>query len=242
MTDSRSDEVSATLRKVWEEHTDESYRRDQSHWKGQGRWSDEKWEAVGQGTVKRLTRIFGPHRPHPWLRAAPVVLEWGPGGGSNLHALAPHATVLYGVDISQQNLQETERVLRMQHPQVDFHAILLRENPAEVLERVLQPVDIFVSTAVFQHFPSQQYGADVLNVVGRLCAKGCVGLIQIRFDNGNPKYTSKDFAEYERLHITATSYELSAFWDLCRAAGLRPVSIFDINTTNNYAYVAFTKG
>jgi cyclopropane fatty-acyl-phospholipid synthase-like methyltransferase len=171
-----------------------------------------------------------------------VVLEWGPGGGSNLHALAPHATVLYGVDISQQNLQETERVLRMQHPQVDFHAILLRENPAEVLERVLQPVDIFVSTAVFQHFPSQQYGADVLNVVGRLCAKGCVGLIQIRFDNGNPKYTSKDFAEYERLHITATSYELSAFWDLCRAAGLRPVSIFDINTTNNYAYVAFTKG
>lgn len=235
-----SQDVATTIRKVWEEHPDEDYRRDQSHWRGEGRWSQDKWEAIGKGTLQRLQRMFGKDLLDRWREDPPVVIEWGPGGGTNLYALAPYARHLYGVDISRSNLDETQRVLK-ERSGAPFTPALLQDRPEEALDHVEHAVDVVVSTATFQHFPSQQYGADVLRILGELCAPGAIGLLQIRFDNGNPRYAPKRVEEYAERHITATSYELSAFWDLCVTGGLRPLSIFGVNTRNNYAYIAFTK-
>jgi hypothetical protein len=219
---------------VWESHDDEQYRQDQSHWRGVGRWNEEKWTELGHGNVQRLDELH--HAAgREWNTAEPpVLLEWGPGGGANLHAVAPRVSTLYGVDISAKNLEESARVLA-EIPDSRFVPILLDGEPSTVVGSVDQPVDLFCSTAVFQHFPSQEYGADVLRAVRQIMAPDGLGYVQIRFDDGTERYRPKKLAEYRERHITANSYPLSAFWDLLRDTGFAPLKIAHVNTSVNYA-------
>jgi Methyltransferase domain len=219
---------------VWESHDDEQYRQDQSHWRGVGRWTEEKWAEVGQSTVRRLEELHHAAR-RKWSSAEPpVLMEWGPGGGANLHAAAGRVSTMYGVDISAKNLDETARVLA-EIPDSRFVPILLDGEPSTVIGSVDRPVDLFCSTAVFQHFPSQEYGAEVLRTVRRVMAPGGLGYVQIRFDDGTERYRPKSLAEYRERHITANSYSLSAFWDLVRDTGFVPLQIAHVNTAVNYA-------
>ena len=225
------------LSAVWEEHGDETYRRDQSHWRGEGRWDDESWAAVGQttrGRVGVLARLIR----YPFDRARSL-LEWGPGGGSNLLAFSHDVERLVGVDISSKNLAESARVVNEAGGAV-FHGVHLTGSPADVIGMVGDPVDIIISTAVFQHFPSKAYGVQVLEAMRPMLKAGGLGYIQMRFDNGNPKYAPKTLREYERSHITATSYDLSEFWDLLGDAGFSPRMIGNVATRNNYATFYFT--
>lgn len=227
------------LREVWEENTDESYRRDQSHWRGEGRWEDEKWEAIGQGTRRHLGAAYRLRGRDVRPPESPVVLEWGPGGGSNLYAWGDEASELWGVDISATNLKEAGRVLAEKPAR--FHPVVIEGDPTVVADLVTSPVDVFISTAVFQHFPSKEYGVEVLRTVGRLMAPNGVGVIQIRYDDGTPKYRPKSIDEYRQYHITATSYPLHEFWGHIRDAGLRPMALTNINANNNYAHYLFMK-
>jgi hypothetical protein len=229
------EEISA----VWDLHDDEDYRQDQSHWRGVGRWSDETWESIGTETWRRVNDLYRTAgRTYP-EDALPVVLEWGPGGGSNLFRFADHARVLYGVDIAAKNLGETGRVLAEKGP-YDFRPILLEGDPSSITNDVTEPVDLFISTSVFQHFPSQDYGVEVLRVMRALMAPRGLAYVQIRFDNGNPIFAPKDAASYREQHITATSYELSAFWDTLGAVGFVPLKIANVNTKSNYAGFYFS--
>lgn len=226
---------------VWESHDDEEYRRDQSHWRGHGRWKDEqRWLKIGEqliAGIRQVERLTG----RDILGQKPVVLEWGPGGGSNLYALRSFARKLYATDVSQKNLEESGRVLA-EAGFASFEPVLLSRSLEEDLTLVREPIDVFTSSAVFQHFPSKEYGLEVLAAVGRLLATGGVGRVQMRFDNGNPRYQPKAAHDYRRSHITATSYGLDEFWDALKNAGLEPLSIASINTKNNYATYLFAKG
>jgi hypothetical protein len=223
---------------VWESHDDEQYRQDQSHWRGVGRWNEERWADLGQGTTQRLEELY--HAAHrEWSTAEPpVLLEWGPGGGANLYALAPRVGTMYGVDISAKNLEETGRVLA-EIPGSQYVPILLDGDPSTVVGAIDRPVDLFFSTAVFQHFPSQEYGAQVLEAVRQVMAPGGLGYIQIRFDDGKERYRPKSLLEYRKRHLTATSYSLSGFWDLLADSGFRPLQIGHVNTKVNYAKFYF---
>ena len=79
--------------------------------------------------------------------------------------------------------------------------------------------------AVFQHFPSREYGGEVLRVVAGLLAPGGLGCVQIRYDNGREKYQQKH-EDYFARHLTFTSYPLDTFWSLIEGVGLRPLDIF----------------
>lgn len=226
---------------VWEDHEDEEYRRDQSHWRGHGRWTDdERWLRIGRGTLNGIKEIERLVR-RKVLAASPVVLEWGPGGGSNLLALSKLASKLYATDVSSKNLEESARVLREAGFSA-FQPILLKSSLEQDLALVEEPIDVFISSAVFQHFPSKQYGLDVLATVRRRMADGGVGRIQLRFDNGNPRYRPKATTQYEKSHIRATSYGLDEFWDALKTAGFQPLSIVKLDGRNNYATFLFTTG
>ena len=232
-------DVHREISAVWDLHDDEEYRQDQSHWRGVGRWSDETWESIGAETWRRVNDLYrtaGRTYPDDIL---PVVLEWGPGGGSNLYRFADHARVLYGVDIAAKNLGETGRVLSEKGP-YDYRPILLEGDPSSITDEVTEPVDLFISTSVFQHFPSQDYGVEVLRVMRALMAPRGLAYVQIRFDNGNPVFAPKEAASYREQHITATSYELSAFWDTLVALGFVPLKIANVNTKSNYAGFYFS--
>jgi methyltransferase family protein len=236
--DGSAEAVHHEITEVWESHDDEQYRQDQSHWRGVGRWNEEKWTEWGQGTAQRMEELH--HAAHRnWSSAAPpVVLEWGPGGGANLYGLASRVSTMYGVDISAKNLEETGRVLA-EIAGSHFVPILLDGEPSTVVGLIDRPVDLFFSTAVFQHFPSREYGAEVLRTVRQLMAPGGLGYVQIRFDDGTDRYRPKSLAEYRERHLTATSYSLSGFWDLLLDSGFRPLQIANVNTKVNYARFYF---
>jgi hypothetical protein len=220
---------------VWEAHPDEEYRRDMSHWRGHGRWPDEKWTQIGAATrscMERAATMLG--RPAP----SGVLLEWGPGGGANLAAFAGVSPVMFGIDVSAKNLEECQRVLTELPDRPAFHPILLTDDPSAVVAEITSPVDLFVSTAVFQHFPSSEYGRRVMATVAGVLAPGALGCIQIRYDDGTPKYRSKA-VNYLSRHVTFTSYALGEFWDLIVETGLQPLTITDLNTEVNYATFCF---
>lgn len=237
----RGVDVQSEIRAVWEDHEDEDYRRDQSHWRGVGRWNDEQWSNIGRATLTRVDDLHHSARRSFPPEPRPVMLEWGPGGGANLHALANVTSTMYGVDISASNLEECERVLAESGSATRFHPIHLTAEPAQVLSQIEQPVDLFVSTAVFQHFPSKEYGADVLEVIAQLLKPKALGYVQIRYDDNNPKYAPKPLSSYRSSHITATSYEISEFWALLAQSGLPPLKVGNLNTKNNYASFYFRR-
>jgi hypothetical protein len=220
---------------VWEGHPDEAYRRDMSHWRGHGRWAEETWASIGAATVasfRRAARTLGRELP------TGAVLEWGPGGGSNLVACAGISQRLYGADISSKNLAECARVLAELDPAPEFRPILVGEDPTAVAAEIDAPIELFVSTAVFQHFPTREYGVEVLRTVADVLARGALGCVQIRYDDGTPKYQSKQ-DDYFAKHVTFTSYQLDEFWDLLKSVGIRPLEISSVNSKVNYATFLF---
>ncbi|MEJ8476988.1 class I SAM-dependent methyltransferase [Roseibium algae] len=228
---------------VWERHEDEAYRQDQSHWRGVGRWeNDGRWKAIGTKTLAGLTNIaaFAGLGPDFWTTKK-TVLEWGPGGGANLFALAPFSSTYYGIDISQKNLDEASRMI-CEEGFKNFSGILVEGEPHTVEASVEVPIDIFLSTAVFQHFPSKDYGAQVLATLYQVTAPGAIGLIQIRYDNGNERFKPiSEINDYHKRHITANAYALEEFNDLCAQTGFVPLYICNILSSNNYAYFALRR-
>lgn len=233
--------IHEVIKGVWEHYEDEAWRRDQSHWRGVGRWQDDdRWQAIGKATLARLRAVWKALDRHPFPEPL-VALEWGPGGGTNLFAMRYICSKYFGVDISQPNLAECQRMINAEGFPDLFKQIYLESEPAEIVSKITEPVDLFVSTAVFQHFPSKDYGREVLRAVKSICKSGAIGLVQIRYDNGNEKFKPiSDISEYKERHITANSYQIDEFWNLLRDCGFLPLLVRDVNSQVNYATFAFT--
>lgn len=234
MSDSITNE---TIRRVWEGHEDEEYRRDQSHWRGHGRWVDDKlWQSIGNKSISRLNAILNYLRKGPETWTAPkTFLEWGPGGGANLFALSRLASRYHGIDISEKNLAECQRIADDRNF-TGFSPILLEASPATVIDAIERPVNVFLSTAVFQHFPSKDYGEEVLRAIAEVSRSGAIGFIQIRFDNGDERYSGiQDISEYEERHIRANSYSIDEFWELCSKCEFQVLYVSDVSSVANYA-------
>lgn len=234
------DETAAT-KEVWDAEAHEASVQDNSHYRGVGRWAnDALWRSIGEqslATVNQMLQVYGLGAGY-WTKAR-TILEWGPGGGSNPFAFRRFVSIYYGVDISQPNLDEADRVLRAYNCDM-FQKVYLRETLTEVMDAVKQPIDVFLSTAVFQHFPSQQYGIDVLRCARELMAHDAIGFVQIRFSNGNLKFEGiNDLKDYRAQHITANSYGLDEFYDVLKEAGFRGIYIKDVSTAVNYATFCF---
>ena len=233
----------AVAKQVWEAARDEANRQDQSHWRGIGRWAnDKKWLNVGRSTRKKinfLARAIGAG-PEYWAEPR-AALEWGPGGGSNVLALMPFCDTIYGIDISQKNLDECARMLdeegyTTKNDGTGYQPILVGEDPREVWAKVKQPLDVFTSIAVFQHFPSKDYGKQVLLTIREMCGRRAFGVIQIRYDDGKERFRPiTNLAEYEAKHITANSYAIPEFYNLCGECGFEVVMITDVIDRSNSA-------
>lgn len=228
---------------VWEGHDDESYRRDQSHWRGCGRWKDDiAWQSIGKSTRNNVGMLFAYIGRHLDESDKLCILEWGPGGGANLFGLREYSRRYYGVDISEKNLAEAKRMISAEGYSHIFRTIHVLSQPSDIFSELDEKVDVFISTAVFQHFPSKAYGAEVLKVVSQSLAPNGVGVVQIRFDNGNPKFKPiETLSSYKERHITATSYAIEEFWDLLKSTGLLPLYVSNMRSENNYATFFFKR-
>src|SRR5688572_20341238 len=128
----------------WSSSLNDPATQDLSHWLGKGRWNDEeKWRSIGETHLQmsRVLRHFASSQDAPRS-----LVEWGPGGGANLVRFASETKTIYGVDVSEANLDECRRVLET-HGFGGFRPILIpAAHPERVLESVTEPVDLFLST------------------------------------------------------------------------------------------------
>jgi hypothetical protein len=101
-------------------------------------------------------------------------------------------------------------------------------------------VDFFLSTAVFQHFPSQEYGIKVTRLAFHLLKDEGVAIIQIRYDDGSDILKSKQ-RDYARNAITFTSYPVHEYWQIALESGFTPLAVI-LDTEPCYAYYLLRKG
>lgn len=69
----------------------------------------------------------------------------------------------------------------------------------------------------------------MLRSVAGVLAPGGLGCVQIRYDDGTPKYLQKQDNYFAR-HVTFTSYPLDGFGDLIKSVGLQPLDISGLNS------------
>jgi len=229
--------VSRDAARYWSRSGDSPKVRDLSHWRGSGRWSEEEWLAVGARHYDLFRDLCRAAKIPP--DAVTSMVEWGPGGGANAVRFAEDVPALYGVDISSPNLDECSAQLRG----IDYRGftpvLVPADRPEDCLDEIDGPVDLFLSTAVFQHFPSKEYGRRVLRVAHELLGEGGVALVQTRYDSGRLDFRPKKRA-YRFNAATYTSYGIDEFWELCLATGLTPLSL-QLEPDTNYAYYFLVK-
>jgi SAM-dependent methyltransferase len=162
-------------------------------------------------------------------------VEWGPGGGSNVLAFSAHYKRLAGVDISEPNLDRCAKEL-VDAGVKDFVKVPIdASRPADALAALGDGwADFFLSTAVFQHFPGKDYGAQVLGVARRLLRPDGLALIQTRYDDGSEKFAPKS-GDYRKNAIYFTSYRVEEFWRLLDEAGFEPIAV-RLDPKVNYAF------
>jgi len=229
--------IAADAQTYWGGSIDDEDLRDLSHWAGEGRWDQlDRWKRIGRTHVEMfhtLCTVAGV--PAPTGR----MVEWGPGGGANAVRFAEAFDTVVGVDISQSNLDECARQL-VAADYKGFQPVLIpAADPESVLRHVTEPIDFFLCTAVYQHFPGAEYGQRVTRVAAAMLAPGGLALIQTRYPTDDPATASKR-ADYQENVLQFTAYRVEEFWALARRCGLEPMMV-KLAEQDRYAYYFLRK-
>jgi len=211
--------------------------KDHAHWKGEGRWKDEeKWLGIGRNHINLLKSFI---KYLNYDKSIDSVLEWGSGGGSNAIAFSQLAKRYYGVDTSEPTLEQCRNELSTIH-NLEFKPILIDiDYPEKVVEEIDQKCDLFLSTAVFQHFPSKQYGIRVTKLAYEILNDKSLAIIQVRYEGDDIKFKPKR-KFYNQNVITFTSYKIEEYWDVLINTGFKPEYTI-LDSSINYAYYFCTK-
>ena len=197
----------------WKLSSYDSRIQDYSHWCGSSRWNTERWSEYGRRNVGfALGTILEASGP-AFIEQARTgsALEWGCGGGANVIALYEYFREVSGVEIAGPTLEECRRQA-MRHGKKNFQGCLIDSGrPESALEKIGRgSLDFVLSIEVFQHFPSKDYTARVLQVISELLKDGALAWIQVRDDDGSPKLRQKH-ADYAANMIYMTSFTAEAF-------------------------------
>ncbi|MEW6111143.1 MAG: class I SAM-dependent methyltransferase [Thermodesulfobacteriota bacterium] len=211
--------------------------RDLSHWAGEGRWTDrEAWERIGRAHWRMFERLCLLAECEKRVES---MAEWGPGGGANAIQFCRAIPRFYGIDISRANLEECERQVRA-HGLHGFTPVLIPgDRPEECEQAIGEPVEFFLSTAVYQHFPSRNYGIRVTRIAHRLLSDNGIALIQIRYDDGDRAHRSKT-RNYADQALSFTTWTIEHFWAEADDCGFEPLAI-SLDTDARYAYYFLKK-
>jgi len=223
--------------RFWAGSEDDRALRDLSHWAGEGRWTDPAaWERIGRAHLTMFERLCLLAECKKPIRS---MVEWGPGGGANAIHFCHKASRFYGIDISQANLDECERQVRALGLPGFTPVLIPADRPEECEKTIVEPVGFFLSTAVYQHFPSRNYGIRVTRIAHRLLTENGIALIQIRYDDGDRAHGSKT-RNYADQALSFTTWTIDEFWVVAAECGFEPLAI-GLDTDTKYAYYYLKK-
>jgi SAM-dependent methyltransferase len=214
-----------------------------SHWRGHGIFVDEaRWQALGRehlALYQEFAPLLGASSP------LGRIVEWGCGGGANAVHFASLTSEYVGIDICEASLEECARQVAGVG-QENFVPILIEaSDPEEALRRVTGACDLFLSTYVFESFPTPEYGARVLHIASRILRPGGVAIIQVKYQTADWSSLPKRFG-YRRNFTTMTTYRIDEFWNVAWEAGFEPKAVRlvptqPLNGNGEYAYFILTK-
>ena len=234
------DNTTKVLKSIWEKLPDEERRKQLSHIRGVGDWQDiELWERQGKKSLENIRNIYRKLvRPIDGI----TVFEWGQGGGTNIAGVSSICNHFYSVDISESNVAEAKKIAK-EYDVLFSPSLISSEKDIDNLPIKNNSIDVVLSTAVFQHFPSKEYAKKVLKAMHKTLKHNGIGIIQIRYQNEKfGKKSIKDMSEYVNNHIFSLLFTLDEFWELLKEVGFSPIQIHDINVGGkNYATYTFTK-
>jgi len=223
--------------KLWNESKESEFIQDQAHWRGIGRWeNDENWINIGksrQEMYQKLEQIL-PFKPNK-----NTMVEWGPGGGSNILAFSNEFKEIVGVDISSETLKQCINQVKSIENFKFIPELIEADQPELIRENYIGYFDFFLSTAVYQHFPSKQYAKKINQIAYDLLKDNGTAIIQIRYDDNNWRYHSKLFG-YRKKFIAFTSFGISEFNKNLEKIGFVVESII-LKSNTNYAYFLLRK-
>lgn len=159
---------------------DLKYEKSLSHHIGARNWENDKFHAYGRKHVdlyKKALRFLDNNGMHDLS----TVLEWGPGGGANALAFLEAFKCRYiGVDISQENLDETSKMVNSHDLDnfdgfhIDIHA------PEAIFDQVpANSVDLFLCTAVFPHLPDKDYACRIIDIASKIIKDGGLCILHV---------------------------------------------------------------
>jgi predicted O-methyltransferase YrrM len=159
---------------------DLKYEKSLSHHIGARNWENHKFYAYG---IKHIELYEQALRFFDNIGSDNLsnILEWGPGGGANALAFCRTLKCKYiGVDISQENLNETSRVINS-HDLDNFNGFQIDiHNPEAIFDKVpTNSLDLFLCTAVFPHLPDKEYARRIIDIASKLLKVGGVCILHI---------------------------------------------------------------
>ena len=213
----------------WNQDTD--HVKDMSHQYKSGRWNYSEWNALGVTMFIRLTHILnitGNGDKHQMS-----LTEFGCGGGANLHFMQQHSDFhLCGVDISQKTLDAARDGLPDSVNLIHYDPA----DPAAMIDALPYTADIFLSTYVFQHFPSWEYTEEVLKLMTQMIRVDGVFLVQYRFRKAATSGSLFPGGKYEDQFIRAATFDPQELEDLFTMNGF-DVMFTEFQQRDDYCWI-----
>jgi 2-polyprenyl-3-methyl-5-hydroxy-6-metoxy-1,4-benzoquinol methylase len=233
----------------WYEPEDKLARDAQQFWSdpsrpakaGESHWRDGLPDAVWLELGREHWTLYENFaRSSGFARPARHVLEWGCGGGANAIYFAREAEIFYGVDVVQESLTECQKQMAAAGL-LNLRPILFNiPEPESVLDKVAQPLDLFLCLYVFELFPTPEYGQRILRIAGRMLRPGGMAIVQIKYLTGLSTLPRRWGYKHEMCAMT--SYRIDEFWQLCQSCGLEPHAVTLVphqKLVNDHRYAYF---
>ena len=138
-----------------------------SHWQNSRNWDENRFKAWGELNLQRYKQLITYMQSEK--DSVKRVIEWGPGGGSNAVAFLSKLNCHYtAVDISIENLQETQRQCR--NFEKNLNTIHIDITNIEHVLRVLSisSFDLFLITSVIPHLPTREHFERIMKIAYKL--------------------------------------------------------------------------
>jgi SAM-dependent methyltransferase len=194
-----------------------------SHWRGHGIFEndDPRWLSIGANHIElfqRLSKSSGVEIPN-----APLILEWGCGGGANGVAFSQIAGQYVGVDISQESLEECVKQVKLSGHHEPIGQLVDIRSPESALSHV-KPADILLCTYVFELLPTRAYALRLMQLFFELLKPGAVAFIQIRYASEKQSTRGRSWG-YRFGPSKMVAFRIEEFWNACSQVGFVPKCI-----------------
>ncbi len=214
-----------------------------AHWKNKGIFEDnQRWLSLGKEhleLIQNYSSVLNLKFP------VKKIVEWGCGGGANAVHFAPLTEKFVGIDITTESLAECGTQIA-DCGFNNFQSVLIdATNPESILNEQIDNVDLFISTYVFEQFPSPEYGLKVLRLANKMLRNEGIAFIHIRYNDDRKSLKSKHYG-YKLHPYLMTTYTLEEFWENAKINGFQPLGIFltpsqPLVRDSSYAYFFLRK-